>query len=95
MNPSAYGGRGSGRGAKPSRQSGGNGGGTGGGGGCRSSKKTMFGAVIVSVVSIVLTLAGCGPKGDPPRPTDTPTVMYTVILPPQGALLDGGIYDNN
>ena len=54
-----------------------------------------IGAVITGLLSAGVILSGCEPLQDPPRPTEQPTVMYTVILPPQGGSSPDAIYDNN
>lgn len=50
--------------------------------------------VVLFVVGALAFLVGCGPRDDPPRPTDEPSVMYTVIVP-NGAASPDGIFDNN
>lgn len=65
-------------------------------------KRKMFVTLVALPTALIATCVvgilggGCRPLADPPEPTDEPTVMYTVILPPEGAASpDGGIYDNN
>jgi hypothetical protein len=59
------------------------------------SNLTKIVAALMSGATAFSLLTNCG-STDTPKPTGTPTVMYTVILPPRGdSSPDGGIFDNN
>jgi hypothetical protein len=59
------------------------------------SNLTKIVTALMSAATAFSLLTNCG-STDTPKPTETPTIMYTIYLPPRSdASPDGGIYDNN